>query len=148
MAEHDLQGVEKLLDGFLTAYCSRNIENIADLVANEDSFVAYGTDQGEDWYGWESFRNVTEKLFRATTEMDWKRGKTKINFSSDGSVAWFAEELDGTFKVSDAEHKCNFRMTGVAERRGDDWVIVQFHRSVPVEEYAVPYLETHGVRFD
>jgi ketosteroid isomerase-like protein len=148
MAERDMQGMEKLLDDFLAAYCSRNIEKVADLVANDENFVAYGTDQGEDWYGWNSFRNVTEKLFTAIVEMDWKRGKTKINFSGDGSVAWFAEELAGTFKSPTDEHKCSFRMSGVAERRADGWVIVQFHRSVPVDEYAVPYLETHGVRFD
>jgi uncharacterized protein (TIGR02246 family) len=148
MAERDMKGVAALIDSYLSAYKSRDINALSSIVAQDANFTAFGTDANETWYGWESFRTMAEKLFRAVKEIEWKRGKQTINFSQDGNVAWFAEELAGKFLSAGERREFTFRLTGVAERRGGKWVLVQFHRSVPVEKFAVPYLETHGVRFD
>lgn len=148
MAETNGKVVQALVDRFFNAYKSRNIDDLSGTVAKTGDFIAFGTDQGEAWYGWESFRNVTEKLFTAIREIDWHRGATHIRFSQDGNTAWFSEELTGYFVSPEGKHECPFRFTGVAMQQGGTWSIVQFHRSVPVEQYAVPYLETHGVRFD
>lgn len=148
MAEHDVQGVKAVIDRYLESYRKRDINLLGKAVAADERFVAYGTDKSESWHGWESFHSVVGKLFDALEEIHWKRGETTINFSQDGNVAWFAEELAGDFVTGGQRHHCEFRLTGVAERRAGNWVIVQFHRSVPEKEYAVPYLDTHGVRFD
>jgi len=148
MADYDVAGVTALINSYMEAYNNRNIEALSDLVANDDTLVGFGTDKGESWVGWNTYRNVTEKQFAAIDEIHWDRQKPMLHFSSDGNVAWFSEEFGGKFQCAGEEHTCAFRMTGVVEKRQAKWVIVQFHRSCPVEEFAVPYLETHGVRFD
>lgn len=58
----------------------------------------------------------------------------RIRFSRDGSVAWFSCTFDdcGVFK---GEGFCleNVRKTGVLEKRGEQWTIVQSHASWPVD---------------
>ena len=148
MAERDVQGIKSVIEQYLESYRRRDIDLLGKVMATDERFVAYGTDKDESWHGWESFHRVTGKLFDALEEVHWKRGETSVNFSQDGNVAWFAEELTGDFVIGGQRHHCPFRFTGIAERRKGKWVIVQFHRSMPTKEYAVPYLETHGVRFD
>jgi ketosteroid isomerase-like protein len=146
---NDVARINEIIKDFLDAYQHRDIEALGAAVANDEQFIAFGTDEGEIWHGWTSFKSAAEKLFGAMEEIHWERGKTPfVNFSRDGSVAWFAEELEGCFVTFGEKHACKFRFSGVAERKNDGWKIVQFHRSVPVEDHAVPYLETHGVRFD
>jgi len=148
MSHHDRKVLQELVDRFLSAYKNRNLDELAGLVWRDPNFTAFGTDRGESWLGWENFRGASEKLFSNVKEIDWKRGSTRIHFSQDGNVAWFSEELAGTFLSGGKRYECPFRMTGVAEWKDGRWQIVQIHRSVPVERCAVPYLETHGVRFD
>lgn len=148
MPEQDVSGVTTLINSYLDAYNAKDIEALGGVLIKDESLVAYGTDEGETWHGWKDFQHVTEKLFEGVQEIRWKRGTPKINFSADGGVAWFSEELSGHFMSIGDEHDCPIRFTGVAERIDGQWTIVQFHRSVAVEGYSVPYLESHGVRFD
>jgi len=130
----DVQGVKQTLDKYF------------EVLANDEDLVALGTDEEEVWLGWDSVRNAKERQFEAIDECCWKRGETSIHFSRCENVAWFAEEKEGFFVVKEQHVKCDFRFTGVVENRDGRWVIAQFHRSCPVKEYAVPYLETHGAR--
>lgn len=61
----------------------------------------------------------------------------RIRFSQDGSMAWFSCHLDdcGIWK---GEEFCvvDVRNTGVLEKRGEQWTIVQSHASWPVD--AIP----------
>ena len=148
MADNDIQSVTALINGYLDAYNQGDIDSIQSSVANDSNLVAYGTDEGESWHGWEEFSHSRKRFFHAVEEVRWERGNPVIHFSQDGNVAWFSEELSGNFKVVGNKHKCPIRFTGVAEKRGESWRIVQLHRSVAVEGFSVPYLETHGVRFD
>ena len=144
----DVNQVQNLINAYLDAYNDKDIEKIKQIVANDETLVAYGTDEGEIWHGWNEFSNVTKKILHAVEEVKWHRGTPKIYFSNDGNVAWFSEELSGHFTVLGDEHKCPIRFTGVAVNTDGAWKIVQMHRSCAVEGHSVPYLETHGVRFD
>lgn len=146
---NDVTAISEVIQDFLDAYQHRDIESLGEAVANDDRFMAFGTDEGEVWHGWTTFRSAAEKLFGAMEEIHWERAKSPlITVSRDGGAAWFAEEMKGLFVTAGEKHECRFRLTGVAEKRDGAWKIVQFHRSVPTEGHAVPYLETHGVRFD
>ncbi len=145
----DVSEITELIKEYLEAYQHRDIVKLGNVVANDDNFMAFGTDEGEVWDGWEEFKTASEQLFGAMEEIHWDRDKKPmIHFSRDGNVAWFAEELAGNFVTGGEKHSCDMRISGVAEKRDGEWLIVQFHRSVAAEEHVVPYLETHGVRFD
>jgi ketosteroid isomerase-like protein len=70
--------------------------------------------------------------FKATT---FEVRDMRIWFSVDGSVSWFSCMLDdcGTWK---GEEFCanDVRVTGVLEKRGEQWTIVQYHGSWPVDQ--------------
>jgi len=146
--QYNTNDVAQLIDRYMKAYETRNIDVLVQTVARDTDFLAFGTDVGESWHGFQVYLGATEKLFGALDEIHWKRGTPAIRFSKEGNVAWFAEELHGKFYTGGEEHTCDLRITGIAENRGGQWQIVQFHRSVPFHPHAVPYLETHGVRFD
>jgi uncharacterized protein (TIGR02246 family) len=148
MAQQDMKGVSEVIDRYLQAYAHRDINALSTTLAQDSETLGFGTDEGEFWKGWTTIRNVMEKQFGAIREINWKRGQSQIRFSRDGNVAWFAEEMGGDFLSGSKKTTCAIRFTAVLERRANQWVIVQFHRSVPVEGFAVPYLEKHGVRFD
>lgn len=148
MASQDLKDVNEVIDRYLESYVRRYVETLAATVAQDNDVLGIGTDEGEYWKGWTTIRNVAEKQYGAFIECHWKRGTPTIRFSRDGNVAWFAEELKGEFLSGGKKTSCPIRFTTVLEKRANNWVIVQFHRSVPVEGHAVPYLETHGVTFD
>lgn len=145
----DISEITELIKDYFDAYRHRDINALAGVVANDDDFIAFGTDEGETWEGFEEFKSASEQLFGAMEEISWERSKKPwIHFSRDGNVSWFAEKLGGKFVTGGEDHECDLRISGVAEKRDGDWTIVQFHRSVACEEHVVPYLETHGVRFD
>ncbi len=149
MAEnYNTKDVTDLINRYLEAYQRRDISALGDVVARDANFVAFGSDEGETWYGWDKFRTAAEQLFAFAREIHWNRGTPRVTFSRDGNCAWFAEEMTGNFLTGEGKHECKFRLSGIAEKRGGQWVLVQFHRSVPTKEYAVPYLGMHGVRFD
>jgi len=148
MAQNDVSGAQAVIDKYLNSYKHRNMDELASCVAKDDDFVAFGTDTNESWHGWDEYRAATERLFQVAREIEWKRGKTRIVFSRDGSCAWFSEELMGHFQTGGTKTDCPLRLSGVLENRGGNWLIVQFHRAMPVREFAVPYLDVHGVRFD
>lgn len=146
---NDTDAIRELVNEFLEAYQHRDIDALAGVVSNSKDFFAFGTDQGETWIGWEELKTASEQLFGAMEEIHWDREQeSRIHFSKAGDVAWFAEEFTGCFVTAGEKHDCEVRITGVVEKRAGDWKIVQFHRSVTPEDHAVPYLETHGVRFD
>lgn len=148
MAQQDQKNVSEVIDRYLESYVRRDIETLATTIAQDNDTLGIGTDEGEYWRGWTTIRNVVEKQFGAIREVHWRRGQPTVRFSRDGNVAWYAEEMTGDFLAGDKKTSCLFRLSAVLERRANNWTIVQFHRSVPVKGYAVPYLETHGVRFD
>lgn len=145
----DTKAVSEVIDRYLQAYVKRDVELLGTTLAQENETIGFGTDQGEYWKGWTTIRNVAEKQFAAFVEVDWKRGKPNYRYSRDGKVAWYCEEMAGEFmSAGGTKTECDIRFSAVLENRNGNWLITQFHRSVPVETHAVPYLETHGVMFD
>ncbi|MFH1873696.1 MAG: nuclear transport factor 2 family protein [Pseudomonadota bacterium] len=148
MTQNDFDGVKRVIDRYLSAYEERNLDAVEATIAHDKAVLGIGTDEGEFWKGWTEIKSAKEKQLAAITETTLNRGHTEISFAQCGKVAWFAEELSGDFWVQGNKTTCHLRFTGVLEKRDNKWVIVQFHRSMPVKGFAVPYLETHGVRFD
>ncbi|PIU58019.1 MAG: hypothetical protein COS89_02570 [Deltaproteobacteria bacterium CG07_land_8_20_14_0_80_38_7] len=148
MTQRDIEGVKNAINRYLNGYVEKNIDAIEDAILQSNDTIGIGTDENELWRGWAEIKSATERQLKAFSQINFKRGKTITNFSDDGTVAWFAEELSGKICSGKSEHTCHIRFTGILEKRNNKWEIVQFHRSIPVVGCCVPYLETHGVRFD
>ncbi len=148
MTQKDIEAVKVVIDQYLSAYGERNLSAVESTMAHDKTVMGIGTDEGEFWKGWTEIKAAKEKQLAAISETTLNRGHTEVSFAQCGKVAWFAEELSGDFVVQGEKTTVPLRFTGVLEKRNNKWFIVQFHRSMPVKGFAVPYLETHGVRFD
>lgn len=114
---------------FNDAYVRRDLNELLSVFAPDADVVLFGTGQDE--------RRVGSSEIRAQAERDWAQSEGgHFNWkwhsvSAAGPVAWLAAE--GTFQANVGGQDTNLpiRLTGVLEKRGDKWVFVQSHASVP-----------------
>jgi len=98
------------------------------------------------------FQLDTSSTIRGFTELKkysagWRNPEVKyaghrfrdldIRLSRSGDTAWFSAMLEDCARVKDRPTRCfTSRYTGVLERRGNRWLIVQQHFSLPAESIA------------
>jgi len=124
--------VEAAIHRFFQAMDMQDLERMADVVAHDAEMVHIGTDTGEVWRGWEELRAATVEQFEELQAYDADVQDLHIQISASGTVAWYAHRLDARI-VSDGRVQTwtGARFTGVFERRGGQWKMVQTHVSLP-----------------
>ena len=114
---------------FNDAYVRRDLNELLSVFAPDADVVLFGTGRDE--------RRMGSSEIQAQAKRDWAQSEGG-NFrwkwhsvSAAGPVAWLAAE--GTFQTKVGGHDTNLpiRLTGVLEKRGDKWLFVQSHASVP-----------------
>jgi ketosteroid isomerase-like protein len=126
--------VKAVLDKLSQSYATRDLETVLASFAADPDTVIYGTGADE--------KRVGLAEIQAQVERDWSQSEAAaISFrwtsvSAAGSVAWVA--TDSAFAIQAGGQKMTIpaRITWVLERRGDKWLIVQAHFSVPFGEQA------------
>jgi len=115
----------------------KDLDRLFQIFANDDDLLIW-------WVGSNGGANGIDDL-KKTAETVWMKSDFKatrfefrdvrIRFSKEGTTAWFSCHLDdcGIWK---GEEFCvaDVRNTGVLEKRGDQWTIVQSHASWPVDK--------------
>lgn len=89
-----------------------------------DDGVFLGTDASERWSG-SAFRAFAMPWFRKDSAWIYVPQRRSVTVAADGAFAWFDEALG-----SAVYGEC--RGTGVLQRRGDRWCIVQYDLTIPV----------------
>lgn len=118
-----------VLNGFSDAYVRRDLNELMSLFAPDADVVLFGTGPDE--------RRVGLSEIQGQAERDWAQSDSSSfhwkwhAVSAAGSVAWLAAE--GSIEVKAGGHDVNLpiRLTCVVEKRGDRWLLVQSHASVP-----------------
>jgi ketosteroid isomerase-like protein len=124
--------VKSALDNWTDSYVRRDIKQLLACVAPDDDVIMYGT--GID----EKRRGLNE--IRIQAERDWAQTDSaafhfhELLISAVGSVAWAAADM--TFQGEAGGERFTFpgRFTGVLEKRGDKWLVVQAHFSLPANQ--------------
>lgn len=114
---------------FNDAYVRRDLKQLVSVFAPDADVVFFGTGLDE--------RRVGSSEIQAQAQRDWAQSEGgSFNWkwhsvSAAGPVAWLAAE--GTFQTKVGGHDTNLpiRLTSVLEKRGDKWLFVQSHASVP-----------------
>jgi hypothetical protein len=131
---------KKVVNQMIQAIETEDMDLFSKIIAHDADMVNFGTDAAERWVGWDSLKESVKKQFASfeKTKLTVKDQVIKVNPS--GNVAWFSEVVDWDI-VAQAQptHIEGSRITGVLEKRNGNWVIVQFHISVPVSNQAVKY---------
>jgi uncharacterized protein (TIGR02246 family) len=121
--------VMDVLDRFAENYAKRDLEGTLALFAPDADVVMYGTGADE--------KRVGLAEIQAQVVRDWSQSDaTSITYdwtsvSAAGSVAWVAADIAFQVKVGGQELSLEGRLTGVLEKRGDEWLMVQGHYSLP-----------------
>ena len=118
------------LNRFCESYVRRDLDGVLSVFASDADVVVFGTGHDE--------RRVGQSEIRAQVERDWEQSNACSfqwkwhSVSAAGPVAWLAAEGAIEAEVGEDHATLPIRLTGILEKRADEWLFVQFHTSVPV----------------
>lgn len=92
--------------------------------ALDESFIFLGTAPGERWTK-EQFSAFSKPYFDKGTAWDFKASNRMWNYSSNGKIAWFDEDLDTWMR--------DCRGTGILIKKKGEWVLVYYNLHVLIE---------------
>ena len=138
--------VMAVVNKWLESYTARDIDAIMAFYAPDPGVVLIGTGADE--------RCVGLAEIKALHEREWSQseaGSFELRWyavSAAGSVAWVATDVIVHVRVEGQEMHLPGRITAVLEQRGDTWLFLQLHGSLPAtgqdEGQAWPTLPTAG----
>ena len=143
-APYELQGEQRAaqiaLNQFGRMWENEDMDTFDRLIAHDADMVIVGTDEGEYVVGYDAFRRSRQQQFESFENVEFYVKNQHVKLSQRGHVAWFTEMFD-LFILAEGSPVSleNLRLSGVMEKRGDQWKIVQLHTSVPVAGQAAEY---------
>jgi ketosteroid isomerase-like protein len=126
--------VEATLSQWADAYTVRNLDQALSLIAPDDDVVGIGTGQDEWRVGAEEFKVQLERDFSQAEALSVEYEPVVV--SEAGSVAWVAGRAGVQARVDGQDVALAGRFTAVLEQRGDRWLLMQIHFSLPAAEQA------------
>lgn len=138
--EAEIPKVKETVDKFALVMETENIQMFESIIAKDEDMVNYGTDAAERWVGFTAFKEAIQKHFDGFENSKLTVSNQTINVHSSGEVAWFTQIVDWNLVAGGTPLNIEgIRITGVLEKRNENWVIVQFHGSVPVQGQVAEY---------
>ena len=114
---------------FAEAYAARDVDAAMAVFARDTDLIVIGTGVDERCVGPADFEKLLERDWSqseaASIEIGWH------SVSAAGAVAWAAAEATIHATVGGQDVSLKGRLTTVLEQRGDEWLIVQMHVSLP-----------------
>src|ERR1043165_3618230 len=108
-------------------------------MAHDTDMVCYGSDQSERFVGYKMFEEAVTQMLPALADIRITTNNQVVKLSNSGDVAWFSEVWNWSLKMEGKPVQMNGqRLTCTLENRDGNWVIVQFHNSVPVMPQEAP----------
>ena len=128
--ESEKAKVQSLLDQYVQAIETEDMELISKIFAHDDDMVNFGLEAEARFIGWEPLKEDFQILFESAEDTDISVRDQVIKVHASGSVAWFSEILDWNILLQGELGSLEGTIfTGVLEKRDGNWVIVQFHLS-------------------
>jgi ketosteroid isomerase-like protein len=132
-SEKERLEVEKVIESSIGWALTKDRQRLLDAVSHDEDFFVFHPDSASTVTGYESFRAMVDEVFmdprfKAT---DFKIKDLRIQCSPSGDAAWYSALLDdhGTWDGRPTGWD-DARWTGVLEKRGGVWVLVQMHFSI------------------
>jgi len=128
--------VKQVVEDSIGWAMTKDVDRLLQIFANDDDLLIWWVSSNGGANGIDDLEQTAKTVwmtpdFKATR---FEFRDLRIRFSQDGRTAWFSCLIDdcGIWK---GKEQCteNVRNTGVLEKRGDQWTIVQSHASWPVD---------------
>ena len=130
--DDELSKIENVLEHYALANESQDFNLIEKIWATDDDIVLIGTHANEKLVGWEQIQKAIKKQYSEFEDTYISVIEQKITINESGNTAWFSEFLNYNFiHEGQAMSFEGIRFTGILEKRGDQWLIVQGHLSIP-----------------
>jgi uncharacterized protein (TIGR02246 family) len=113
----------------LEAFTKRDLDAVLAFFAPDPDVIVIGTGGDEKGVGLAEIRNILGRAFAQFEEASFKFGWHSV--SAAGSVAMLAADVTLYVKTGDRQISEQIRLTVVLEERGDRWLIIQWHDSLP-----------------
>jgi hypothetical protein len=130
--EQEKEKVALVLEKYVIANEKQDINLIHDIWAAEPDIVVFGTDSDEKLIGWEAIKSALERQFNSFQETYISVHDQIINVDDKGCTAWFSQVVNYNYIYQGEPQQFEgLRFTGVLQKFGEDWLIVQSHMSIP-----------------
>ena len=123
------KAVKDLLDRYIKAYASKDLEGMMSLFADDPDLVFIGTGEEEWVQGYEDLKKGFKRDFKQADEIDV--GFENLTISSTGNVAWASMRMMMNAMVNGEEVILVGRLSIIAEKRENKWLFVHLHFSLP-----------------
>ena len=114
--------MDMLVDAWHLAASNASFDSYFEVVT--DDFVFLGTAPGERWTK-DQFAAFSKPYFDKGKAWDFKASNRKWNYSSNGKIAWFDEDLDTWMR--------GCRGSGVLVKKKGKWKIAYYNLTVLIE---------------
>lgn len=130
----DRSRIENLIERYQMASENEDFAMLENTWAVDAEITLIGTDSHEKLNGWQAIRSAFGKQFSLVSNMLIAAEDLQVNLSQSGTTAWFSQRMKYNFIFNDTAYDFDgLRLSGVAEKRDDEWRLVQIHLSVPAQ---------------
>jgi ketosteroid isomerase-like protein len=124
-----LSAVREVLERFFHLVSTRDMRVLAEFAPGGDVLLV-GSDAGEIATGPQEIEAFFTRIFAGTSTFSWK--SRRIAVSQAGDIAWFFADGQMIVESTEGQEERPYRISGVLERIGDQWLWRQYHGSEPV----------------
>jgi hypothetical protein len=130
--EVEKEKVALVLEKYIIANEKQDIDLVHDIWAAEPDIVVFGTNSDEKLIGWDAIKSAVERQFSSFEDTYISIHDQIIKVDEMGRTAWFSEIVNYNYIYQGETMQFEgLRFTGVLQKFGDDWFIVQSHMSIP-----------------
>jgi ketosteroid isomerase-like protein len=126
--------VQATLQQWKDAYSRRDVDGALAVMAPDEDLVGIGTGPDEWRVGPAEFKAQLERDFAQSEALSVAYEPLVV--SAAGPVDWVAGRATVAARVEGRELTLTGRFTAVLEQRGDRWLLMQTHFSLPAAEQA------------
>jgi len=122
------QEIETVIQKIYSAFEALDATKLDENFSHSETLTAFGTDEDENFYGWEKYKSVHEVQFKAVRSFQFKSTDRRV-FEHD-DTAWFSDRVHWKIETKTGETvDTKVRITGVLVKENGNWRIVQWHVS-------------------
>ncbi|HMK35827.1 MAG TPA: nuclear transport factor 2 family protein [Desulfomonilaceae bacterium] len=124
--------VKAVLDAYASAFGKKDVSAIMALIAPDQNVVFIDSEVELPFSGMEKIKESYTRDFSRMESGSLTYSNTSVG--SKGDVAWFATGITATVVVDKESMSVPAQWSGVLEKRGGKWLIVQSHFSFPAPD--------------
>ena len=127
--EKETASIQNVLNQYVTSIENEDMQLYSQNMSHDSSMVNFGA-FGAPVVGWEGVKKVIEGQNESLTDTKIEQSNINIHISPSGKFAWATSLWN--FKANMGEQKLDLpvRCSWVFEKKGNNWIIVHWHKSI------------------